>query len=44
MSIEGLSTRVNSARLPDYIGKTVRLACKTLKVQFEWTRSFIVNS
>ncbi|GLB42321.1 putative replication factor A protein 3 [Lyophyllum shimeji] len=26
-----LSTRVNSARLPDYVGKTVRLACKPLQ-------------
>ncbi|PPR06815.1 hypothetical protein CVT26_003841 [Gymnopilus dilepis] len=28
-----LSTRVNSARLPDYLGKLVRLACRTLKVR-----------
>jgi len=27
-----LSTRVNSARLADYVGKHVRLACKALQV------------
>ena len=28
-----LSTRVNAARLPDYIGRHVRLTCKVLKVR-----------
>ncbi|KAF8817062.1 replication factor A protein 3 [Phlegmacium glaucopus] len=27
-----LSTRVNAARLPEYIGRHVRLACKVLKL------------
>ncbi|KAF8884884.1 replication factor A protein 3 [Gymnopilus junonius] len=27
-----LSTRVNAARLTDYVGKLVRLACRTLKM------------
>ncbi|RDB29755.1 hypothetical protein Hypma_014126 [Hypsizygus marmoreus] len=31
MSSEHVSTRVNSARLPDFIGQTVRLACKPLQ-------------
>ena len=31
---KNLSTRVNAARLPDYIGRHVRLACKVLKVRF----------
>jgi len=33
MTSEHLSTRVNSARLQQYIGRTVRLACKTIKFQ-----------
>lgn len=28
-----LSTRVNAARLPEYIEKHVRLACKVVKVR-----------
>ena len=28
-----LSTRVNAVRLPQYIGRHVRLACKVLKVR-----------
>ncbi|KDQ58605.1 hypothetical protein JAAARDRAFT_69068 [Jaapia argillacea MUCL 33604] len=32
---EHVSTRVNSARLPQYVGRTVRLACKVLKLQGE---------
>jgi len=31
MSSEHVSTRVNSARLPDFVGKTVRLACRVLR-------------
>ena len=30
---KNLSTRVNAARLPEYIGRHVRLACKVLKVR-----------
>ena len=30
---KNLSTRVNAARLPEYIGQHVRLACKVLKVR-----------
>jgi hypothetical protein len=30
---KNLSTRVNAARLPEYIGRHVRLACKILKVR-----------
>jgi hypothetical protein len=30
-----LSPRVNSARLADYVGKHVRLACKALQVSLE---------
>ena len=29
---KNLSTRVNAARLPEYIGRHVRLTCKVLKV------------
>ncbi|KAF8221077.1 replication factor A protein 3 [Tricholoma matsutake] len=31
MSSEHVSTRVNSSRLPKFVGKTVRLACKVLR-------------
>jgi hypothetical protein len=30
---KNLSTRVNAARLSEYIGRHVRLACKVLKVR-----------
>ncbi|KAF9467878.1 replication factor A protein 3 [Collybia nuda] len=32
MSSDHISTRVNSARLPDFVGKTVRLACKPIQL------------
>ena len=30
---KNLSTRVNAARLSEYVGRHVRLACKVLKVR-----------
>lgn len=33
MSSEHISTRVNSARLPNFVGQIVRLTCKPLQVK-----------
>lgn len=35
MSTDQVSTRVNSAKLPNFRGQTVRLACKPLNVSRE---------
>ncbi|KAG6852901.1 hypothetical protein C0991_008270 [Blastosporella zonata] len=31
MATDHITTRVNSARLPEYVGKTVRLACRVIQ-------------
>ena len=40
---KNLSTRVNAARLPEYVGRHVRLACKILKVRASSTLSSVLK-